>query len=176
MTDSKEVAQLKDDLELVTTTAKVLATKLDKITKTFERLMASLDQNMTVPREHGATPVNKVGAMAQSTPRPQIRQKTEIKNEVRQTPSFQASKDTKAGRLLDTFLSKVQVLNTGKEISEALSSLRDQVMQASSKGFHPAFHEMGRYANQLKNLDTIPAEEKEALIEKIYDWKARLTS
>jgi len=47
-------------------------------------------------------------------------------------------------------------------------------MQASSKGFHPAFHEMGRYANQLKNQDNIPPEEKEALIEKVYDWKTRL--
>jgi hypothetical protein len=65
-------------------------------------------------------------------------------------------------------------MTKGKEIADALSRLRDQVMQSAGIGFHPAFHEMGRYANNIKNIGEITAGEKEALVEKIYDWKQRL--
>jgi len=169
MSDPKEIAQLREDLELVTKTAKVLATKLEKITQSIEQIFSTLDTLSSISSTQTSTPPPKA-TRPSPTPQPTPRPKTQPSA----TVDFQAGTDTKATRLLDAFLAKLQVLNTGSEISEALSALRDQVMQASSKGFHPAFHEMGRYANQLKNQDNIPPEEKEALIEKVYDWKTRL--
>jgi len=67
-------------------------------------------------------------------------------------------------------------MNKGREIAKALDRLRDQVMQSAGIGFHPAFHEMGRYASTIKNMREISTEEKESLVEKIYDWRQRLTS
>ena len=49
MTDSKEVEQLKADLELVTKTAKVLASKLDKISLRVEQIFASIE-GVTIPQ------------------------------------------------------------------------------------------------------------------------------
>lgn len=168
MSDPKEIEQLREDLELVTKTAKVLATKLEKITQSIEQIFSTLDILSPTSSTKPHTPAIKTtkSAISQPTPHP--------KPQPSATVDFKAGTDSKATRLLDDFLSKLQVLNTGPEISEALSRLRDQVMQASSKGFHPAFHEMGRYASQLKNQDVISPEEKEDLIEKVYDWKSRL--
>ena len=157
MTDSKEIEQLKADLELVTKTAKVLANKLEKIALKFEQLFVSLEGVSATPQ----IPSQEVAEIRQ-TPSP--------------TPSAQAvsSGGSKTGRLLDSFLGQVQTMTKGKDIAKLLSRLRDQVMQSAEVGFHPAFHEMRRYANQIKNINEITAVEKEQLFEKIYDWKARL--
>jgi hypothetical protein len=162
MTDSKEIEQLKADLELVTKTAKVLANKLDKIAQKFEQLFVSVEGISTTP----PTPSREVQE-TQPTPSPTPTP----------TPSAQVASSgggTKTGRLLDSFLGQVQNMTKGKEIAKLLSRLRDQVMQSAEVGFHPAFHEMGRYANQIKNINEITAVEKEQLFEKIYDWKSRL--
>ena len=84
------------------------------------------------------------------------------------------SAGSKAGRFLDSFLTQLQELKRGREICDALSQLRDQVMQSAEVGFHPAFHEMGREANRLKNIGVISEEEREVIIEKVYDWKERI--
>ncbi|UCG00446.1 MAG: hypothetical protein JSW11_12465 [Candidatus Heimdallarchaeota archaeon] len=163
MTDSKDIEQLKADLELVTKTAKVLANKLEKISQRFEQLFITVEGISTIPQ----APSQKIEEI-QPTPKPAPAP----------TPSAQAVSSggsTKAGRLLDSFLGQVQTMTKGKEISKLLSRLRDQVMQSAEVGFHPAFHEMGRYADQIKNISEITAAEKEQLFEKIYDWKARLT-
>ncbi|MFX1515646.1 MAG: hypothetical protein ACFFC6_04995 [Promethearchaeota archaeon] len=156
MTDSKEIEQLKADLELVTKTAKVLANKLEKIAQKFEQLFITVE---------GISPTPHTPPQETSRPAP--------------TPTLSAQAvgsggGTKTGRLLDSFLSQVQTMTKGKEIAKLLSRLRDQVMQSAEVGFHPAFHEMGRYANQIKNVNEITAAEKEQLFEKIYDWKSRL--
>ncbi|MFX0122529.1 MAG: hypothetical protein ACFFAE_02770 [Candidatus Hodarchaeota archaeon] len=159
MTNSKDIEQLKADLELVTKTAKVLASKLEKVALRFEQLFASVEGISATPQ----APTQEVERI-QPAPSP--------------TPSVQAvstAGGTKTGRLLDSFLGQVQTMTKGKEISKLLSRLRDQVMQSAEVGFHPAFHEMGRYADQIKNINEITAAEKEQLFEKIYDWKARLT-
>jgi hypothetical protein len=159
MTDSKEIEQLKADLELVTKTAKVLANKLEKIAQKFEQLFVSLEGVAATPQ----TPSPEV-AEIQPTPSPTP------------TPTQVARPGggTKTGRLLDSFLGQVQTMTKGKDIAKLLSRLRDQVMQSAEVGFHPAFHEMGRYADQIKNVNEITAVEKEQLFEKIYDWKSRL--
>jgi hypothetical protein len=162
MTDSKEIEQLKADLELVTKTAKVLANKLEKIALKFEQLFVTVEGISTTPQ----APVQEIKeTQPGSRPAPAP------------TPSTQAVSSaggTKTGRLLDSFLGQVQNMTKGKEIAKLLSRLRDQVMQSAEVGFHPAFHEMGRYANQIKNVNEITAVEKEQLFEKIYDWKSRL--
>ncbi|MFX0013495.1 MAG: hypothetical protein ACFFB2_14390 [Promethearchaeota archaeon] len=166
MTDSKEIETLKADLVLVAKTAKALADKLEKVALKFDEIFTSIN-SVKVPQS-----APKVVEVAKSTPAPTPAPKPAP------TPSVHAvgiGEETKAGRLLDSFLSQVQTLSKGKEISDLLSRLRDQVMQSAEVGFHPAFHEMGRYANQIKNIREISAAEKEQLIEKIYDWKARLT-
>jgi hypothetical protein len=162
MTDSKEIEQLKADLELVTKTAKVLANKLEKIAQKFEQLFVSVEGISAAP----PTPSREIEE-TQPTPSPTPTP----------TPSAQVASSgggTKTGRLLDSFLGQVQTMTKGKEIAKLLSRLRDQVMQSAEVGFHPAFHEMGRYANQIKNINEITAVEKEQLFEKIYDWKSRL--
>ncbi len=162
MTDEKEVEQLKEDLKLVTKTAEVLANKLEKISVRCEKLFAAMEGvkiPQPVPKE-----VMKTKPKPTPTPSP--------------SPSVQVTGSggsAKAGRLLDSFLSQVQTMTKGSEIAKSLSNLRDQVMQSAEVGFHPAFHEMGRYANQIKNIREISSVEKEQLIEKIYDWKTRLT-
>lgn len=165
MVDSKEVEQLRTDLELVTKTAEVLATKLGKISQKVEELMASLDTKEGVSAPVASQPVSKP---------PPVEEKVEAAPQKARSISALGESSTKAGRLLDSFLTKVQTLSKGKDVAEALSQLRDQVMETAEVGFHPAFHEMGRYANQLKNTNVINDEEREALIEKIYNWKERI--
>lgn len=161
MTDSEELEQLKKDLKLVADTAKVLASKLEKVFIKFEQIFAAIE-GVSIPQ----SPVEEVQetppvSSSISTPKPQEQAVT-------------SGGGAKTGRLLDSFLSQVQSISNGAEISDALSRLRDQVMQSAEVGFHPAFHEMGRYANQIKNIGEISSVEKEQLIEKIYDWKTRL--
>jgi hypothetical protein len=171
---SKEVEQLRADLDLVTKTAKVLATKLEKISTKVEKILTALE-GTPLPKE--AT--SQIGQADQVSPQTGI--PTEPKVSIRATSpsvpnmSQKIGTDSKATRLLDSFLAQVNTMTKGKEISKALSRLRDQVMQSAEVGFHPAFHEMGRYSDQIKKIGTISAAEKEELFEKIYDWKARLS-
>lgn len=162
---SKEVEQLKADLELVTKTAKVLATKLDKISKKLELIMGSIEE-IQIPQET----ITEFEQPIQPQAQPQATRPSSPSMSQRMVT------DSKATRLLDSFLGQVQTMTSGKEISLALSRLRDQVMQSAEVGFHPAFHEMGRYADQIKKIGSISAPEKEELLEKIYDWKTRLST
>ncbi|MHA2244827.1 MAG: hypothetical protein ACXADY_07645 [Candidatus Hodarchaeales archaeon] len=161
MSDSKNIEQLKADLELVTKTAKVLANKLEKISLKLEELFASAE-----------------GVSRPRTPSTEIEQIRPSPSPVSTpTPSVQAvdpGRGSKTGRLLDSFLNQVQSMTKGAEVSKLLAHLRDQVMQSAEVGFHPAFHEMGRYANEIKKIRDITAVEKEQIFEKIYDWKMRL--
>jgi hypothetical protein len=172
MVKSEEVEQIQNDLELVTKTAKVLATKLEKISQRIDEVMTSLK---TV--EGGTTPAVKTPV---SKAAPKVKEPVRAAPAARpvpQTPKRTGSFDstsTKAGRYLDAFLGQLQQLKRGREISEVLSRLRDQVMQSAEVGFHPAFHEMGREASRLKNMSIITEEEREELIEKVYDWKDRI--
>jgi hypothetical protein len=167
MTDLKEVEQLKTDLELVTKTAKVLATKLEKMSQSVERLFTSLGGQPTPKDVQPSSPP----VSAQPAPQP-----TAPAAPATQPTSSAISGTSKAGRLLDSFLTQVHTMTKGKEIADALSRLRDQVMQSAGIGFHPAFHEMGRYAGNIKNIGEITAGQKEELVEKVYDWKQRLLS
>lgn len=163
MTDSKEVEQLRADLELVTKTAKVLANKLEKISARFDQILASM-KGVTIPQ---STPEEVKKTIPAASPKPTPSSPTQ---------AVSSEGGAKTTRLLDSFLGQVQTMTKGSEISKALARLRDQVMQSAEVGFHPAFHEMGRYASQVKNINEISAVEKEQLFEKIYDWKTRLTS
>ncbi len=169
MADLKEVEQLQADLELVTKTAKVLATKLEKMSVTFEALLASLGEK-PIPKiktpSMESMPIEPPSKITQPAPKPTV-----ISDRI----DFDSKADSRAGRLLDSFLGQLQGMKTGKEISDSLSRLRDQVMQSADVGFHPAFHEMGREASRIRNLREITPEERDSLIEKIYDWKTRLT-
>ncbi len=173
MVDAEEVELIKTDLELVTKTAKVLAIKLEKISQRVETMLSSLD---LVPGQSKTT-------TSKATPQPTLAPQAPIKTveSPKSTPERESKTvafdgtNTKVARFLESFLSQIQSLNSGKDIAEALSNLRDQVMQSAEVGFHPAFHEMGKYANRLKNLKRVEDEEREALIEKLMDWKARLS-
>ncbi len=173
MVDSKEVEHIKSDLDLVTKTAKVLATKLEKISKKIEMMMSSLNQ----VDAQSTPPTSKTAS--QPAPIKQTPQKTA--RSVEHTPERDSSTlafdgtNPKVARFLESFLSQIQSLSAGKDIAEALSNLRDQVMQSAEVGFHPAFHEMGRHANRLKNLRVISEDDRQELIEKLMDWKARLS-
>ncbi len=167
---SKEVEQLKADLELVTKTAKVLATKLDKISKKVILILGSIDESQ-IPTDLS------LGTIATNQPSTRLDSfSTSPPSRVTPRGSQPVATSSKAGRLLDSFHGQVQSMSDGKEIAEALSRLRDQVMQSAGVGFHPAFHEMGRYADQIKRISAISSAEKEELLEKIYDWKTRLSS
>ena len=161
MTDSEELEHLRKDLKLVADTAKVLASKLEKVFTRFEQIFSAIE-GVSIPQST-IEEVPETPPVSSSIPSP--------------TPSEQvvsSGGSGKTGRLLDSFLGQVQTISNGAEISDALSRLRDQVMQSAEVGFHPAFHEMGRYANQIKNIREISSVDKEQLIEKIYDWKTRL--
>ncbi|UCE12848.1 MAG: hypothetical protein JSV04_11730 [Candidatus Heimdallarchaeota archaeon] len=167
MTESNDIEQLRADLELITKTSKVLATKLEKVSIKFNQILASLE----------GKPIPQIPPQETPAPRPTPSPTpTPATPTAPTTPSqpIGAEGTSKTGRLLDDFVSQVQTMKTGKEISKALSGLRDQVMQSAEVGFHPAFHEMGRYANQIKNIREISAVEREQLFEKIHDWKSRL--
>ncbi|MHA2225773.1 MAG: hypothetical protein ACXAC8_11245 [Candidatus Hodarchaeales archaeon] len=173
--ENKEVEQLKGDLELVTKTAKVLASKLEKISRRVEILLSSLagvsvsiDTSMEIQESSPAVRPSPTAEQQASRPIPTPAPEA-------QATGYGVGSETKTGRLLDGFLRQVQSMNKGSEIANILSRLRDQVMQSAEVGFHPAFHEMGRYANQLKNIKEISEVEKEQLYEKIYDWKTRLS-
>ena len=172
MTNSKELEQLKKDLDLVTKTAKVLANKLEKMANTFEQQAAAME-GKSIP-ETDSSPSPTVSEVPTAQPTRPAAPAAKSPPPARPTPS--PATDSKAGRLIDSFLSQVPSMNKGKEIAKALDRLRDQVMQSAGIGFHPAFHEMGRYASTIKNVGEISSEEKEALVERIYDWKQRLTS
>ncbi|MHA2095406.1 MAG: hypothetical protein ACW98F_12325 [Candidatus Hodarchaeales archaeon] len=172
MVKSEEVEQIQNDLELVTKTAKVLATKLEKISQRIDEIMTSLQTGEGVT---GSTAQRTIAKAAPAVTKP-VQAAPAPRAEPRQpkrTASFDST-STKAGRYLDAFLSQLQELKRGREISDVLSRLRDQVMQSAEVGFHPAFHEMGREANSFKNKSLITEEEREALIEKVYDWKDRI--
>jgi hypothetical protein len=173
MVDSKEVEQIKTDLDLVTKTAKVLATKLEKISKKIEIMMSSLEQ---VPIQSASTT-----SQPASQPAPVAQQPQKVAEPVERaserdtgTLAFDGT-NSKVIRIFESFLNQIQNLSAGKDISEAISSLRDQVMQSAGVGFHPAFHEMGKSATRLKNQRLISEDERQALIENIMDWKARLS-
>lgn len=177
MTNAKEVKLLLQDLELVSQTAKVLATKLEKMSSAMKTILASMEGTSIPESESSPSPA---APEPTSSPTPVSPGKPEPRPTLpppsSQTMAFDAKADSKAGRLLDGFLSQIHSMMDGKEISDALSRLRDQVMQSAGVGFHPAFHEMGRYASQLKKIRDISTEEKENLVEKIHNWKTRLTT
>jgi len=173
MVDSKEVERITSDLDLVTKTAKVLATKLEKISKSIAIMMSSLDQVEVQSTPTTSKSVSQPAPVAQPTPKDAKPAEKKPKQD-RSTVAFDG-KSTKVGRYLESFLSQIRSLSAGKDIAEALSSLRDQVMQSPDVGFHPAFHEMGRYANRLKNQKIVSDDERESIIEKITDWKTRLS-
>ena len=172
---SKEVEQLRADLDLVTKTAKVLATKLEKISAKIELILNALE-GTPLPKEA----VSQISQANQVSPQTGIitKPKVSIRATTPSVPNMsqKVGNDSKATRLLDSFHAQVNTMTKGKEISKALSRLRDQVMQSAEVGFHPAFHEMGRYSDQIKKIGTISTAEKEELFEKIYDWKTRLSS
>jgi len=172
MVESEEVKQIQNDLELVTKTAKVLATKLEKISQRIDEIMTSLQTGEGVSGSVAQKPVVKAAPKAKKPV--QAAPAAQPEPQAPKRPSSFDSTSTKAGRFLDSFLSQLQELKRGREISEVLSRLRDQVMQSAEVGFHPAFHEMGREASRLKNMSIITEEEREALIEKVYDWKDRI--
>lgn len=169
MVDSKEVEHIKSDLDLVTKTAKVLATKLEKISKRIDRMISSLDQVDAQSTPSTSEPASKP-APERVTPQKNARSAERDSS----TVAFDGT-NPKVARFLESFLSQIQSLSAGKDIAEALSNLRDQVMQSAEVGFHPAFHEMGRHANRLKNLRVISEDDRQELIEKLMDWKARLS-
>ena len=173
MVDTEEVELIQTDLELVTKTAKVLAIKLEKISKRIEIMMSSLDQVASQSKTTTSKPAPQPAPAALAPEKPPKTAKSDPVQDSK-TVSFDGG-NTKVARFLESFLSQIQSLSSGKDVAEALSNLRDQVMQSAEVGFHPAFHEMGRYANRLKNLKIVTDEEKEALIEKITDWKSRLS-
>ncbi|MFW9780381.1 MAG: hypothetical protein ACFFE8_16180 [Candidatus Heimdallarchaeota archaeon] len=177
MTSSKEVEQLLQDLDLVSQTAKVLATKIEKISSSMKQILASME-GPSIPTTEGTSP--STTPEPTPTPTPVAPVKPEPRPIASPTSSEKMTFDTKvsskAARLLDGFLSQTYNMTNGQEIAEALSLLRDKVMQSAGIGFHPAFHEMGRYASQLKSIREITTEEKENLVEKVHDWKTRLTS
>ncbi len=169
MVKSEDVQQIQNDLELVTKTAKVLATKLEKISRRIDEMMKSVEG---VTGSAAQVPVSKAAPKAAQPVKPAPAARPEPRAP-KKTAAFDST-STKAGRYLDAFLTQLQELKRGREISEALSQLRDQVMQSAEVGFHPAFHEMGREASRLKNMSIITEEEREVLIEKVYDWKDRI--
>lgn len=172
MVDPKEIEQLKTDLELVTKTSKVLASKLEKISQKVVKLMTALD---SMEGGSGSTVDSPITKQAPSIITPKM--DTPIQSTPAPKPTGSVSFDvtgSKAGRFLDSFIQQISGITKGKEVATALSDLRDQVMQTAEVGFHPAFHEMGRYADQLKYVRDFTNEEREKLIEKIYDWKERI--
>lgn len=164
MSELNDIEQLRADLELITKTSKVLATKLEKVSIKFNQILASLE----------GKPISQIPPQKPPTPSPAPSPTSAPVTPRTPAQTIAVEGGSKTGRLLDAFLSQVQTMKTGKEISKALSRLRDQVMQSAEVGFHPAFHEMGRYANQIKNISEISAVEREQLFEKIHDWKSRL--
>ena len=173
----KEVEQLLKDLDLVSQTAKVLATKIEKMSATMKRIFASME-GISDPESESIPPPAAPEPASSPTPVPPVKSEPRrtLPPPSSQTMKFDAKIDSKAGRLLDGFLSRIHAMKNGKEIADALSRLRDQVMESAGVGFHPAFHEMGRYALQLKKIREISTEEKENLVEKVHNWKTRLTS
>ncbi|NHJ02096.1 MAG: hypothetical protein EAX86_08120 [Candidatus Heimdallarchaeota archaeon] len=173
--DPKEIEQLRADLDLLTKTAHVLASKLEKVSQKVDEILATTvgaeaaPSAVKTPPTQPSAPVapTQAATVKTSAPTPKI---------TTSSADFAGDSSSKAGRLLDAFLGQAQTMTKGKDIAAALSRLRDQVMQTPGMAFHPAFHEMGRYATQMKSINQISAEEKEALFEKIYDWKARLTT
>ena len=70
---------------------------------------------------------------------------------------------------------KIKEISSGEEIATALSNLRDESMAAATK-HSTAFSEMGRIANSYKHIKELTREDKELLIEKVLDWKQRLSN
>lgn len=173
MVDTEEVELIKTDLELVTKTAKVLAIKLEKISKRVETMMSSLDQ---VPRQSKPTTSKPTPQPALAPQAPQKAAKP-VESTPRRDSGTVAYDGTNAKviRFFESFLAQIQSLSAGKDIAEAISRLRDEVMQSAGVGFHPAFHEMGKSATRLKNQRLISEDDRQALIESILDWKARLS-
>ena len=173
--DSKEIEQLRADLDLLTKTAQVLATKLEKVSAKVDEILKASAGTVSAPSSTKTAPAQAPVASTPTQPAPARTPSPSVKAST--TPQGGGiDSSSKAARLLDAFQGQVQTMTKGKEIAAALSRLRDQVMQTPGMAFHPAFHEMGRYANQIKNIREISPEEKEALFEKIFDWKARLTA
>ena len=170
MVDPEEVEQIQTDLELVTKTAKVLATKLEKISNKIDEMLSSLDQVKTQSRSTAP----KTSPQPEPTPKTQVKTTEPAQTRDTGTVAYDGT-NPKVVRFFESFLSQIQSLSSGKDISQALSSLRDQVMQSADVGFHPAFHEMGKLASRLKNQRLISEDERQALIENLLDWKARLS-
>ncbi|MCK4848264.1 MAG: hypothetical protein KAT16_04505 [Candidatus Heimdallarchaeota archaeon] len=173
MVDSEEVERIKTDLDLVTKTAKVLAIKLEKISKRIETILSSLDQvgtQSTPTISKTASQPTSVAQTAQRTAEPLVRTPERSSS----TVAYDGT-NPKVIRFFESFLSQIQSLNAGKDIAEALANLRDQVMESAEVGFHPAFHEMGKHASRLKSVRVFSEDERQELIEKIIDWKARLS-
>ena len=77
---------------------------------------------------------------------------------------------------IEDFIHLVETTTNSQEVALRLSSLRDALIELYPKGFHPAFHEMNRWVNELRKKDELTADMKRDLLEKLYDWKERLTT
>ncbi|MHA1541977.1 MAG: hypothetical protein ACTSQH_03290 [Candidatus Hodarchaeales archaeon] len=174
MVDKKEVELIKTDLELVTKTAKLLSVKLEKISKRVEKMMSSLvvvDDGQSQPTTSKPSPQP---ASISQTPQKAAKPVESAPGRDSGTVAYDGS-NPKVIRFFESFLAQIQSLSAGKDIAEAISRLRDEVMQSAGVGFHPAFHEMGKSANRFKNQRLISEDDRQALIENILDWKARLS-
>ena len=173
MVDKEEAELIRTDLELVTKTAKVLSIKLEKISKRVEKMMSSLDQVAGQSKPTTSKPSPQPAPVVQ-TPQKAAKLVESTPGRDSGTVAYDGS-NAKVIRFFESFLAQIQSLSAGKDIAEAISRLRDDVMQSAGVGFHPAFHEMGKSATRLKNQRLISEDDRQALIENILDWKTRLS-
>ncbi|MHA1945633.1 MAG: hypothetical protein ACXAC6_15175 [Candidatus Hodarchaeales archaeon] len=173
MVDKEEAELIRTDLDLVTKTAKVLSIKLEKISKRVEKMMSSLDLVAGQSKPTTSKPSPQPAPVSQ-TPQKAATPVESTPGRDSGTVAYDGS-NAKVTRFFESFLAQIQSLSAGKDIAEAISRLRDEVMQSAGVGFHPAFHEMGKSATRLKNQRLVSEDDRQALIESILDWKVRLS-
>lgn len=184
--DEKKVKTLKEDLLLVTETAKILAVKMKKVSEAVNELISEIS-TMESPASGTRTAAQPVEIKKAKYVEEVVPQQRVVSQPATPTPqptpqvqpAKQASQDivtfqeNKVLAILDIFSEKIKTITVGSEIASVLLNLRDECMAAATK-HSTAFSEMGRLASRYKNTRELSTEERSDLIEKIHDWKNRL--
>ena len=170
----EEAAALMKAIKLCSDTAVALASKLSKLQNTLTDLFERLQL-----LEKTAMPAEQAREVAQTAPKPRAAPPSYAQPStpgIPGKPSWQDEvQDQSVSSELEDFGQFLKTTEESPEISKRLSQLRDRLMEVSTS-HNPAFFEMGSWANRLgKQRGKIDHDEREELINKVFDWKARLT-
>ena len=191
--DQAELKALIRDFLLCTQTAAALSAKLVRVNDRLQRLLVNsgimgpeeiysedllssqTQSRAPAPIKREMTPSRKVSIPTTQTPAPSpTPSPSPAVPPQKSAPQRKKPRTSGVDYILEDFQQFLFEVQSGKELANELGKVRDRLIDTSSSGFHPAFHEMGRWVSRVAKYKNIDPETRTELVEKLRDWRHRL--